>query len=375
MPVENEAEVLNRLAGYRDRFDALFADYFDMSVRQSLPGGTFVPEALELVRNMSLRGGKRLRVALVYEAARLVTPDLVAGLDQAALSIELLQTHGLIHDDIVDDSPMRRDAPSVYYAYRERFPDRPQTALGLAILAGDLAAFLSLQALLTAPVPRELRQAMAAVQAAAGADAVVGQFLDLERDFGPVPDRETLDVVSDYKSARYSILAPLQMGLLAAGEDPAGRHAELARYARLFGVCAQMCDDYLDLFSDIETADKPVGSDLRAGRRSYVTCALLAGTSGRDREAVDAALADPDCPPETVERVRDIARRRGIDERLRAEVRHVAEEASASVAAWPSRWRGEAVEFFARIPLWWAEHTLSTNGSGARGADRSRAPL
>jgi geranylgeranyl diphosphate synthase type I len=366
MTAENQAEVLKRLTGYREHFDTLFADYFDAAARQPLPGRTFVPEALELVRNMSLRGGKRLRVALVYEAARLVTPDPVAGLDQAALSVELLQTHGLIHDDIVDDSPMRRDAPSVYYAYRERFPDHPRTALGLAILAGDLAAFLSLQVLLTAPVPRELRQAMAAVQAAAGADAIVGQFLDLERDFGPAPDRETLDVVSDYKSARYSIQAPLQMGLLAAGEDPAAHHAGLARYARLFGVCGQMCDDYLDLFSDIETADKPVGSDLREGRRTYVTTALLAGTGGRDRQAVEAALADPVCPPETVERVRDIARRHGIDEQLRADVRHVAEETAASVAAWPSHWRGEAKEFFAGIPLWWAERTLGLDRGAAR---------
>ncbi|MFJ5774309.1 polyprenyl synthetase family protein [Streptomyces sp. NPDC093094] len=348
------AGVHERLAGYQDRFDGLFAEYFDSVAEQGLPRSSFVPEALELVRDMSLRGGKRLRVALLHEAARLVTPDAVAGLDEAALSIELLQTHGLIHDDIVDDSPVRRGEPSVYYAYRGRFPGRPQTALGLAVLAGDLAAFLSVQVLLTAPVPRALRQAMAAVQATAGADTVVGQILDLERDFGPVPGREALDTVSEYKTARYSVLAPLRLGLLAAGEDPAAHEKELARYATLIGVSGQMRDDYLDLFADAATLGKPAGSDLREGRRSYAVCAVLAATTGREREAVESALAGPGCPPETVERVRRIARHHGVDARLRAETHRVAEEASAVAAGWRGRWRHEAVEFFEQLPLWGA---------------------
>ncbi|GHE16094.1 polyprenyl synthetase family protein [Streptomyces alanosinicus] len=355
MTVEITADVHERLAGYRDRFEPLFARYFDTLAQQQLPHSSFVPEALELVRDMSLRGGKRLRVALLYEAARLVTPDPVEGLEEAALSIELLQTHGLIHDDIVDDSPVRRGARSVYYAYRDRYPDREQTALGLAVLAGDLAAFWSVQVLLCAPVSRELCQAMAAVQATAGADTVVGQVLDLERDFGPLPDREVLDAVSEYKSARYSVLAPLQLGLLAAGADPAGHHEELARYARLVGVSGQLRDDYLDLFADTATVGKPTGSDLRAGRRSYAVCALLGATAGRDRELVEAALADPDCPPEMVEQVQGIARHHGVDRQLRADSRRIAQDAAAVAAGWRGRWRADAVEFFEHLPLWGAQ--------------------
>ncbi|MFQ6143762.1 polyprenyl synthetase family protein [Streptomyces seoulensis] len=352
MPAETETGVRDRLTAHRDRFDARFADYFDTVAQQLSPLGSFAPEALELVRDMSLRGGKRLRVALLYEAARLVTSEAVAGLEEAALSVELLQTHGLIHDDIVDDSPVRRGAPSVYYAYRERFADRPQTALGLAVLAGDLAAFLSVRVLLTAPVPGELRQAMAAVQATVGADTVVGQFLDLERDFGPLPDRALLDLVSEYKSARYSVLAPLRLGLLAAGADPAAHEGELARYATLVGIGGQMCDDYLDLFGDADATGRPAGSDLRAGRRSYAVCAVLAAATGPERELVESALADPGCPAGTVEQVRDLAGRHGVDARMRADIRRTAEEAAAIAAGWRPRWRAEAVDFFERLPLW-----------------------
>ncbi|WP_320773842.1 polyprenyl synthetase family protein [Streptomyces sp. CRN 30] len=362
MTVETEAKLVERLAGHRRRFDALFARYFDSLAGRPLGRGSFVPEALKTVRDMSLNGGKRLRVALVHEAARLVTPQPVPGLDEAAISIELLQTHGLIHDDIIDDSPVRRGAPSVYYGYRRRFPDRERTALGLAILAGDLAAFLSVRVLLDAPVPGELRQAMAAAQARAGADTVLGQFLDLERDFGAVPDRQALDLVSEYKSARYSVLAPMELGLLAAGADPARHGEELARYARLVGVSGQMHDDRLDLFGDADTVGKPVGSDLREGRRSYAVCAILDATSGAERDWVESVLAAPDCPPETVARMRDIARRHGVDERLDAEIRRAAEAASQVAARWRGRWRDDAVDFFEGLPLWGTRHRPTAPG-------------
>ncbi|MGW0874214.1 polyprenyl synthetase family protein [Streptomyces sp. NPDC002740] len=303
------ARVTERLVGHQRRFDAVFADYFDTLAQQPLPRGAFVPEALELVRDMSLCGGKRLRVALLHEAARLVSAEPVPGLDEAGISIELLQTHLLIDDDIIDDSALRRGAPSVPYAYRDRFPDDPHTALGLAVLAGDLAAFLSMRVLHTAPLPAHLRQAMAAVQSEAGADTVIGQFLDLERDFGPVPDTEVLDTVADHKSARYSVLAPLKLGLLAAGEDPSAHAEELARYARLVGVSGQMRDDHLDLFGDAGLVGKPAGADLRSGRRSYAVCAILAAADGTHRDLVESALAERGCTDATVARVRGIAER------------------------------------------------------------------
>ncbi|MFJ3667072.1 polyprenyl synthetase family protein [Streptomyces sp. NPDC090106] len=354
---EGAARVAERLAGHQRRFDAVFAEYFDTLSQQPLPRGAFVPDALGLVRDMSLRGGKRLRVALLHEAARLVTPDPVAGLDEAAISIELLQTHLLIHDDIIDDSATRRGAPSVYYAYRDRFADDPWTALGLAVLAGDLAAFLSMRALLTAPLPAQLRQAMTAVQSEAGADTVMGQFLDLERDFGPVPDLDALDTVADYKSARYSLLAPLKLGLLAAGEDPTAHAGELARYARLVGVSGQMRDDHLDLFGDADLLGKPAGADLRSGRRSYAVCAVLAATSGAEKDLVESALAERGCTQETVAHVRGIAERLGVDEELRARTRQIAEQASEVAAGWRGRWRQEAVDFFAHLPLWGTRRT------------------
>ncbi|MCC9156187.1 polyprenyl synthetase family protein [Streptomyces parvulus] len=349
-----------RLARYGRRFDRLFAEYFDDLARTlDAPSfSRFTPECLELLRDLSLRGGKRMRVVLLHEAARLVTDGPVEGLDAAALSVELLQTHGLVHDDLIDDSATRRGGPTTYYAYREKFAGQPRAALALTVLAGDLALALSLRALLDAGLPAEVRQAMAEVQTRAAADTVVGQIADLERDFtGTVPDDEVLHDVADRKSARYSVLAPMRLGLLAAGLPPGAHEEELRRYARLVGICGQMRDDYLDVFGDEAAMGKPTGSDIREGRRSYAVVRLLSGVTGAERAVVERALGDSSCGPGTVAEIREIGERHGVDALMRADMRRYAEQARLVAEGWRPRWRAEAVDFFAALPSWSVERT------------------
>ncbi|MFG3250526.1 polyprenyl synthetase family protein [Streptomyces sp. NPDC048187] len=351
---------LDRVARTERRFNALFAEYFDtLATTLDTPSfSRFTPDCVELLRDLSLRGGKRMRVVLLHEAARLVTAEPVDGLDAAALSVELLQTHGLVHDDLIDDSATRRGGPTTYYAYREKFPRHPRAALGLTVLAGDLALALSLRVLLEARLPVEVRQAMVEVQTRAAADTFVGQIVDLERDFGAtVPDEDVLHVVADHKSARYSVLAPLRLGLLAAGGQPAAHEPELSDYARLLGICGQMRDDYLDLFGDAETMGKPTGTDIREGRHTYTVARLLSAVSGSERTLVDQALGDPACTPETVAAIRAIGERAGVAERMRADMRQYAEQARWVAAGWRPRWREDAVAFFERLPRWSVERT------------------
>ncbi len=347
------AAARERAAEHRRRFDLRFEAYFATLPERldTPPLSRFTPRCLDLLRDLSLRGGKRMRVALLYEAARLVTTDPVPGLAEAALSIELLQTHGLVHDDIIDDSPRRRGGPSTYYAYRQDFPDADRTALGLAVLAGDLAAFLSMRVLLDADVPAELRRAMLEVQLDAAAETVTGQIVDLERDFLPVPDEEFLHTVCEYKSTRYSVLAPLRLGLLAAGEDLARHDARLRRYATLVGIGGQLRDDYLDLFGDDAATGKTTGADLRAGRRSYAISALLAAADASQRAEIESALGDPHSPTETVHRLRDLARHLGVDAKLRAAMHRHADAARTEARTWRPHWREDAVAFFEGLPL------------------------
>ncbi|QES44889.1 polyprenyl synthetase [Streptomyces venezuelae] len=350
---------LARVAGHRQRFEAAFAQYFaDLSDSLERPPlSRFAPRCLDLLAQLSLRGGKRLRVALLYEAARLVTEDEVPGLAQTALSLELLQSHSIILDDIIDDAPVKRGGPSTLYACREDLPDRPQSALGMAMMVGELAGFLSLRVLLEADLPAALKQAMLQVQLEASTDTVFGQVLDLERDLLPDPGQELLDSVSDFKTARYTVLAPLRLGLLAAGADPSAHEPSLRRYAALAGIGGQIRDDYFDLFGDPRFTGKPLGVDVRAGRHTYVTRALLAATSGSAHAAVRAALRSPDADPQTFERLRTIALDHKVDVHLQETIERYGTAAAAEAASWRAHWREDAVAVFEQIPQLNAERT------------------
>ncbi|MGW1748913.1 polyprenyl synthetase family protein [Streptomyces sp. NPDC002092] len=207
---------------------------------------------------------------------------------------------------------MRRGGLSTYYACREDLPENPQAALGLAMMAGALAGFLALRVLVQADLPADRKQAMLDVQLGVTTDTVIGQILDLERDVTPSADEGLLETVCEYKTARYSILAPLRLGLPAAGEGLAQYEESLRRYAALAGISGQMRDDYLDLFGDPDLTGKPIGADLRAGRLTYLVRDLLAATSAEEHNTVKAALGSPDCTSQTIDRIRDIAYRRGV---------------------------------------------------------------
>lgn len=345
---------LERAAGHQQRFDVAFEKYF-AELAGDLNGsrlGHFTPRCLQLLAELSLRGGKRIRIALLHEAARLVTEEEVPGLLEAALSLELLHSHALILDDIIDDSPMRRGGLSTYYACREDLPENPQAALGLAMMVGDLAGFLALRVLVQADLPADRKQAMLDVQLGVTTDTVIGQILDLERDVTSSADEGLLETVCEYKTARYSILAPLRLGLLAAGEDLAEHEESLRRYATLAGISGQMRDDYLDLFGDPDVTGKPIGADLRAGRRTYLVRDLLAATDADEHNTVKAALGSPDCTPRTIERIRDIAHRRGVHHHLESAIGRYAEAASAEAASWRPHWHEEAVAVFEQLPSW-----------------------
>ncbi len=226
------------------------------------------------------------------------------------------------------------------------------------MLAGDLASVLAVRVLLGSEADASVRQAMVEEQTRAAAETILGQVVDLERDLGDtVPDDEILHQVADFKSARYSLLAPLRLGLLAAGGQPARHEQELRRYARLVGIGAQMRDDYLDLFGDGEETGKPIGTDFRDGKRSYVVAALLNTLTGAERSLVEAALGAPSCPAGTIATIRGIAEERGVAARLRAGMRDHAEQAALVAGGWRERWRSEAVGFFEALPYWSVERS------------------
>ncbi|WP_298875474.1 polyprenyl synthetase family protein [uncultured Microbacterium sp.] len=273
------------------------------------------PEAETLTRSgaSALRGGKRLRARFC-----LTGWHSVAGgprrFDDAALAVatalEIFHAAALVHDDLVDNSDTRRGQPAAHRALQNGHRAAGWTgdsdAFGRsgAILLGDLLVAWSddllEEGLADAPTAAATRRAYAQMRR----DVTIGQFLDVaeESAYTVYPDDTHADRalrVASYKSARYSIQQPLQIGAALAGADDA-QLAALGRFGHDVGMAFQLRDDVLGVFGDTAETGKPVGDDLREGKRTVLVAYARERLAPEDRRDVDALLGDPALDAEQV---------------------------------------------------------------------------
>jgi geranylgeranyl diphosphate synthase type I len=220
------------------------------------------------VRSLALRGGKRLRAALVAAAYEGYGGE-PGGALAACVAIELLQAYLLIHDDVMDGDETRRGGPSVHAMLASRFGSARAGEVA-GILAGDLASAFAQDALLGAPqAPARVTEA-ARELARMQRDVVYGQLRDTRNTADSPGDVEDVHAL---KTASYTVRGPLLIGAALSGAPRAERDA-LERFARPLGVAFQLKDDLLGVFGDPARTGKPLASDLREGKRTALVVAI-----------------------------------------------------------------------------------------------------
>lgn len=261
----------------------LFAE--EIAVARSL--GAEVEDMVVAVRDLSLRGGKRLRPALVVAGLRTASAArsrATRGALQIGLALELLQTYFLIHDDWMDGDSIRRGGPSAHAWLTERLGSK-QLGESSAILAGDFAANLATTEMLKLRVPQATRSKLLDAFCRLQADAIRGQQLDV------VGRAETVDTVYRLKTTSYTVRGPLQLGAILGGASPALLKA-LDRFAEPLGIAFQLNDDLLSVFGDPKTTGKPFASDIREGKRTELVNVALQKARAADRQTLERALGN-----------------------------------------------------------------------------------
>ncbi len=219
------------------------------------------PRLQEAMRYSLLNGGKRMRPALVYLAARFCRGSLDQA-DSAACAIEAIHSYSLVHDDLpaMDDDELRRGKPTCHIAFDE----------ATAILAGDALLTWSFELLSqpdnigTAQIQLQMVQALA--RAAGDLGMVDGQAFDLNS----VGKQLTLDQLKAMHSAKTGALinVSLELGALSA-EATDAEMAALRQYGTALGLAFQIKDDLLDIEGDTATLGKPQGSDQARNKPTY----------------------------------------------------------------------------------------------------------
>lgn len=282
-----------------------------------------------------LGSGKRLRPAFCWWGWRGCGGDDSDAAMMAAASLEFLQAGALIHDDLLDDADTRRGMPSVHRAMatvhvaRQWLGDPEEFGRAAALILGDLCLGWSDEMYLSAALRTKLsaRPLLDAMKT----EVMCGQYLDMlgqVRPPGPpVEDLASALTVVRYKTAKYTVERPLQLGARLAGASPA-MIAGLSEYGIPLGEAFQLRDDILGVFGDPHATGKPAGDDLREGKRT-VLIALAAQRAPADRDLIATLIGDRDLDEAGLDRVRAII----VDSGALREAEHMISERTTRALA------------------------------------------
>ncbi len=275
------------------------ADLVEEGLLRELKKVPAYDETLEKAMEYSLMaGGKRLRPVLLMAAADAVGKDGTAFLTTGC-AIEMIHTYSLIHDDLpaMDNDDYRRGKPTNHKVFGD----------GIAVLAGDALLTLAFEVMLRqeGAAPETLVTVVSEMSRAAGPYGMVGgQVLDLEGE-GRRLDLAALRKIHMGKTGAL-FCAAIRSGAILAGAKEE-ELAALTLYAERFGLAFQITDDILDVTGDEAAIGKPVGSDIRNEKATYVTLTSLEEAKKLAEDAVDEAVAALDIFGERAAFLRDLA--------------------------------------------------------------------
>lgn len=236
---------------------------------------------VESMRYSLFAGGKRLRPILLMAAADAVGGNGLKYI-HLACGLEMIHTYSLIHDDLpaMDNDDYRRGKLTSHKVYGE----------GMAILAGDALLTAAFDVMVSQPEvePGSLLKVVHEISTAAGPYGMVGgQAVDLLSE-GKVLDMASIKYMHQAKTGAL-FKAAIRAGAILAG-GTTQQLEKLTNYADCFGLAFQITDDILDVTGTQDKLGKPIGSDIRNQKATYVTLYSLDEAKQMARQTVDKAI-------------------------------------------------------------------------------------
>jgi geranylgeranyl diphosphate synthase, type II len=228
-------------------------------------------------------GGKRLRPVLSLMTCNLFSDKI----DEAvlpAIGLEIFHNFTLVHDDIMDNAPVRRSFPTVHAKW-----DANQ-----AILSGDVMAFVANDCVLQAPPDKLLK--VFRVYNKAAIEVCVGQQLDIDYEKAAIVTQEEYLRMIELKTA-VLIAAAVKTGAIIGGGDD--RDSELLyEFGRNLGLAFQVQDDLLDVWGDTKIFGKTQGGDIVANKKTFPFVKAMETATGKQAKQLQALYSGSETEPE-----------------------------------------------------------------------------
>ena len=285
------------------KFSTSFDEYFNRAVSQfpASPENLYQP----LTYFLAL-GGKRVRPLLAIIASDFFSGDITKCLP-AATAIEFFHNFSLIHDDIMDNAPLRRNKPTVHEKWNN----------SIAILSGDALMVKAYQEL--AKTDKEIAVELQTIFSKMAIEVCEGQQLDMDFE---TKNSVSIDEYINMIRLKTAVLlgCSLQMGAVCADASPTDCNL-LYQTGEKLGIAFQLTDDYLDVFGNPDEVGKQVGGDIISNKKTWLLLKALELADTNQKSQLKEWLTKKDFNGiEKVKAVKEIFTSLKLENFLKAEI-------------------------------------------------------
>ena len=276
--------------------------------------------------------GKRLRAALCYWGWRAAGQPDSDAMIRAASAMELVHAAAIVHDDIIDGSAARRNAPTAHVALCEAIggDDGKPGGVALAIVLGDLLISWAGQLFSSCGLPGPFLRRAQPLWSTLATALVAGECLEILRTGSRPSTADALEVIR-YKTAKYTVEHPLHIGATLGGA-PTGLLDAFTAYGIPLGEAFQLRDDLLGVFGDPGKTGKSNLDDLRGRKPTVLLAVTLAAAKGRDRKQIERLLGSrSEIGAVHLEVIQEIMLRTGARQRIESMIADRTAQATAAI--------------------------------------------
>ncbi len=306
-------EIEDRLAKLKNQIDAELEKFFKFKIKQVKSDNKpeELTEIIESLEKFTLNSGKRIRPILFYFGYIIGGgKDKLEAL-KISIAVELIHSYFLIHDDIIDRDNFRHGDFSMHYSYAKKAEndfkniDSKHFGISMAIIVGDLALSFGYEILNSSNFKKDLK-----IKALNSLDKIIcntvfGQALDLTLNKIDDFNIDSIFEMQKYKTAKYTIEGPLQLGAILAGAEEKFLNS-LSGFAIPAGIAFQIQDDIIGIFGNEKKIGKPVGSDIKEGKKTLLIVKAMEKSDNVQKQVLNNALGSENINSDDINNIRDI---------------------------------------------------------------------
>ena len=272
--------------------------------------------------HLIVSGGKRLRPYMVMKSCEMLGGKTKNAIN-AASAIEMVHNFTLVHDDIMDNDEMRHGVTTVHKKF----------GMPIAILAGDVLFSKAYQVVSSTNLPSNSVIELVSRLAKSCVDVCEGQLLDISMaNSEKIPSQSQYIKMIEKKTAALFEVS-CAMGAICANAKRKDV-SNLSSFGKNLGIAFQITDDLIGVLGDSKVTKKPVGNDLREGKKSLPILLAINHAKGENKEIILKAFGNSFATQDDIEKALKIIRRLKIEKTVRRQAQSYAQRAKKSIQSY-----------------------------------------